>query len=101
MGWIDVGVAEQMRPGPNRVEVGEEGIAVFRKGKEFYALADMCTHAEARLSEGDLYDMTAECPLHGACFDIRDGSVRSLPAPRPVAAYPTRVRRGRLEIRME
>jgi 3-phenylpropionate/trans-cinnamate dioxygenase ferredoxin component len=53
----------------------------------FYAIADECPHESTSLSEGDLEGMTVVCPMHGSCFDIRTGSVRSLPAQEGVAAF--------------
>jgi nitrite reductase/ring-hydroxylating ferredoxin subunit len=38
------------------------------------------------------------CPLHGATFDIRDGSVTGAPATRPIQSYPLRVVDGTIEV---
>ncbi len=35
--------------------------------------------------------MEVECPLHGSRFNVIDGSVRILPATKPVASYPVKV----------
>ncbi|GII79248.1 hypothetical protein Sru01_42300 [Sphaerisporangium rufum] len=40
-----------------------------------------------RLSEGDVYDDTLECWLHGSCFDVRTGKPTGPPATRPVPVY--------------
>ena len=72
-----------------RVEVGEHRVAVFRIGTAVYAIGDRCSHAEASLADGELFDFDVECPRHGSEFDIRTGEPASLPATRPVAVYET------------
>jgi 3-phenylpropionate/trans-cinnamate dioxygenase ferredoxin subunit len=69
------------------VEVEGHRIAVFRVGGTVYAIGDRCSHAEASLAEGEIFDHTVECPRHGSEFDIRTGQPGSLPATRPVAVY--------------
>lgn len=71
----------------HRVEVAGRHVALFLVGDEVFALDDRCSHAEASLAEGDVFDHTVECPRHGAVFDLRTGAVLSLPATRGVAAY--------------
>jgi 3-phenylpropionate/trans-cinnamate dioxygenase ferredoxin subunit len=70
-----------------RVEVGEHRVAMFRVGGEIYAIGDRCSHAEASLAEGELFDFDVECPRHGSEFDIRTGRPGSFPATRPVPVY--------------
>ena len=48
-------------------------VAVFLVEGEVYALDDLCSHAEASLSEGEVFDTEVECPLHGAAFDLASG----------------------------
>lgn len=57
----------------------------------FYAIGDVCTHEEYSLSDGDLWDMSVECPQHGSRFDLRDGHVTGLPAVIPATTYPVTV----------
>ena len=70
-----------------RLEVGEHRIALFRVGESFYALGDRCSHAEASLAEGEVFDDEVECPRHGAVFGLADGEARTLPATGPVPTY--------------
>ena len=70
------------------VEVSGEPVAVARTGDEFFVLRDVCSHAEVPLSEGEIYDHTVECWLHGSCFDLRTGEPTGPPATRPVPTYP-------------
>jgi 3-phenylpropionate/trans-cinnamate dioxygenase ferredoxin component len=76
------------------VEVAGVPVAVVRTGGEIFALHDVCSHEEVPLSEGEVYDHTVECWLHGSCFDLRTGKPTGLPATKPVATYPVQVDGG-------
>ena len=73
------------------VEVNGEPVAVARTGGEVFALRDVCSHAEVPLSEGEIYDHTVECWLHGSCFDLRTGRPTAMPATVPVPVYPVKI----------
>ena len=73
------------------INIGDKQIALFNYEGEYYALDDMCSHAEASLSEGDVYDCKVECPLHGAEFDLKTGDAVTLPATKPVNKYKVNV----------
>jgi 3-phenylpropionate/trans-cinnamate dioxygenase ferredoxin component len=74
-----------------RVEVGDHRIAVFRFDDTFYAIGDQCSHAEASLAEGEVFDGSVECPRHGAEFSLETGAPESLPATKPVPVYEVKV----------
>ncbi len=85
----DIPEGEARRFVVDRVE-----IAVANVGDgTFLAVDDICSHAEASLSEGevDVDDETIECPRHGSTFDLRTGKPRSLPATLPVPTFPVKV----------
>ncbi len=73
------------------VEIGDLPVAVIRAGGEIFALQDLCSHEEVPLSEGEVYDHTVECWLHGSCFDLRTGAPTGPPATTPVPTYPVKV----------
>ena len=77
-----------------RVDVGRHRVAVFRIGGDVYAIGDRCSHAEASLAEGELYDNEVECPRHGSEFDLTTGEPATLPATQPVPVYTVRVESG-------
>ncbi len=66
-----------------------------------FALENICTHAYARLSEGRLRGTRLICPLHGASFDARDGSVLGAPAERPLVVHAVRVIDGIIEVKID
>ena len=69
------------------VNVNEDSIAVFNVEGAYFAISDRCSHAEASLSEGEVYDCKVECPLHGAEFDLRTGEALTPPASKAVVCY--------------
>jgi 3-phenylpropionate/trans-cinnamate dioxygenase ferredoxin subunit len=73
------------------VEIEDTPVAVVRVGDDVYALRDVCSHAEVALSEGDVYDHTIECWLHGSCFDLRTGKPTNPPATQPVPTYRVKI----------
>ncbi|MFS8086039.1 MAG: non-heme iron oxygenase ferredoxin subunit [Acidobacteriota bacterium] len=66
-------------------------LALFKVRGKVYCTGNLCTHAEAFLSDGYLDGFEIECPLHGARFDIRDGRVLCQPARKDIASYPVRL----------
>ncbi|MFC9976437.1 non-heme iron oxygenase ferredoxin subunit [Spirillospora sp. NPDC127200] len=88
-------VAEIPVDGALGVEVGDTPVALVRtSGDEVYAVNDICSHAEVSLSEGEVYNGTIECWLHGSCFDLRSGKPTNPPATQPVATYRVKVEDG-------
>ena len=80
------------------VDIGDVPVAVVRADGEVFALHDVCSHEEVPLSEGDVYDHTVECWLHGSCFDLRTGKPTGPPATKPVPDLPGEDR-GRRRLR--
>jgi 3-phenylpropionate/trans-cinnamate dioxygenase ferredoxin subunit len=102
MDWIRVGDADTFLDGEGaRVEVAGHRLAVFRIEDEFYVIGDRCSHADASLAEGELFDYDVECPRHGSEFDVRTGRPGSLPATRPVPTYTVRVEHGVVMVGLE
>lgn len=102
MSWTEITPVAQLPDGRGvRVEVGSHRIALFRVADEVYALGDRCSHAEASLSEGPLFDGCVECPRHGAEFDLTTGAAKTLPATKSVPVYPTKVDDGVLFLDLE
>ena len=84
----------ELPQGGSRFDVAGHRIAVFRIGDDIYALGDRCSHAEASLSEGEIFDGSVECPRHGSEFDLATGEPESLPATKPVPVYALDVDEG-------
>jgi 3-phenylpropionate/trans-cinnamate dioxygenase ferredoxin subunit len=73
---------------------GLEIAVVHAEDDNFYAVHDVCSHAEVPLSEGEVDGCTLECWLHGSRFDLRTGEPTGLPATEPVPIFPVEVRDG-------
>jgi nitrite reductase/ring-hydroxylating ferredoxin subunit len=91
--------ANQLREGAMRAcELGGREIVLCRTADGLYALDNICTHAEARMTEGRLRGGRVVCPLHGAAFDVRDGRVLGGPAVQPLAVHAVRIVNGMIEV---
>ncbi len=80
------------------IEANGKRIALCHAEGEFFAIADLCTHDNGPLGEGELSDHQVECPRHGARFDIRTGKALCLPAILPVPTYKVEVRQDEVFI---
>ncbi|MGO4957573.1 non-heme iron oxygenase ferredoxin subunit [Luteococcus sp. Sow4_B9] len=84
------------RPGQTPAE-----LAIVKVGEDIFAITDECSHAQIKLSEGEVEGCTIECWRHGARFDLRNGEALDLPATEPVAVFPTRVTDGRVLVDLD
>ena len=84
-------VAEVPAEGVIGVEVGGVPVAIARADGELFAVHDVCSHEEVALSEGEVYDHTVECWLHGSCFDLRSGKPTGPPATSAVPVYQVKI----------
>ena len=84
-------VSEVSEDGAVGVEIAGVPVAIIRAEGEIFALQDVCSHEEVPLSEGEVYDHTVECWLHGSCFDVRTGKPTGPPATKPVATYQVKI----------
>ncbi len=99
--WIRIAALQELPSGRGvRVEALGHRVAVFRINADVYAIGDRCSHAEASLAEGELFDQEVECPRHGSEFDITTGKPQSLPATKPVPVYDTKVEAGEVFLRL-
>lgn len=100
--WLDV-CAETDFDFTDRKEVtgpdGEE-IIVIRKDRQYYAVSNLCTHAQALMSGALIDGYHIECPLHGARFDIRSGRVTAPPATESLKRYAVQVSNGRVRVKL-
>lgn len=102
--WVAVLASDELPDGAvTGIEVEGRKVLLHRSGDEVHALDDLCSHAGALLSRGevsgDAGGCTVTCPLHMSVFDLRDGHIVRGPAHHPQPALPTRVRKGQIEVR--
>ncbi|WP_298967056.1 non-heme iron oxygenase ferredoxin subunit [uncultured Methylobacterium sp.] len=95
--WYDAAAVADLAEGAviGRTCAGT-AVALYRIDGAYHATADRCTHAEARLSEGEVAEGCIECPLHYGLFEIATGKALGGPVSRDLATYPVRVEGDRL-----
>lgn len=74
-----------------QVSVGRTDIALYKLDDDYYATDDICSHAYASLADGYVENGQIECPLHGACFDIKTGKALTAPASVDLKTYPVKI----------
>ncbi len=84
-------LAELPEQGTFGVELNGTSLVIVRSEGEVYALDEFCTHEEVSLVDGEIYDHTVECWLHGSCFDLRSGKPTGPPATKPLSTYQVRI----------
>ena len=62
------------------VNVNDIDILICHTSEGVFAVEDKCSHADIPLCGGQIIDNYIICPVHGAVFDLSDGSVQSPPA---------------------
>ncbi len=72
------------------IEVGNQLIALFHQGGEYYAIDDVCPHMGASLSGGEVADGVVTCPWHAWRFRLTDGAWADNPRLK-IGCYPVRV----------
>jgi 3-phenylpropionate/trans-cinnamate dioxygenase ferredoxin subunit len=97
--YLEIAPASELPNGERLfVEIEGKPIVIFNIAGQYYAIADICSHDDGPVGEGDLegYDIT--CPRHGAEFDVRTGQVMSMPAVVDIPAYPVKILDGMIQI---
>ncbi|MEK7158764.1 MAG: FAD-dependent oxidoreductase [Patescibacteria group bacterium] len=99
--WTPVAQIETMKSNqPICATVGEQKLLLCRLEDNVYAVANTCSHAGGSLCDGMLEGCIIQCPLHGARFDVTNGSIQGPPATRPQQTFPVRVRAGIVEVQL-
>ncbi len=101
MAWKRVCRADEIADGSARQIKGDNPIAVFHVGNEFFATDDTCTHAKFSLADGYIEGEEVVCALHEARFCLRTGRALSFPAVVPLRTYPVRVEGGEVFVEVE
>lgn len=91
--------AEELDNNSSRaVDVDGVNVLVCNAGGEFYAVINKCTHQASSLEGGRIRNCFISCPLHGARFDLRDGSTKGQLTQVPLETFPVRVVDGQVEV---
>jgi len=91
-GFVKVAEVGELSPGEMKVvEVGGEQILLVNVEGNIHACDDICSHAYASLSEGDLNGDEVECPLHGSAFNVVTGEALTPPAEDRIRIFEVRI----------
>lgn len=97
--FVTIAPADELPNGQRLfVDIDEEKIVIFNIAGSYYAIADVCSHDDGPVGDGELHGYEITCPRHGAVFDVRTGQVLSLPAIVDIPAYPVRVEDGQIQL---
>jgi len=97
--YLDIAPASELPSGERLfVEIAGKPIVIFNIAGQFFSIADVCSHDDGPVGEGDLEGYNITCPRHGAEFDVRTGQVMSMPAVVDIPAYPVRVVDGMIQL---
>ncbi|MBF6029798.1 non-heme iron oxygenase ferredoxin subunit [Pseudomonas sp. P115] len=71
-------------------------VALYKVEGEVFATDNLCTHGNARLSDGFLEDGQIECPLHQGRFCVKSGEALCAPLTENIRVYPVRIEGERI-----
>jgi naphthalene 1,2-dioxygenase system ferredoxin subunit len=83
------------------VRIGEHDIALYESEGEVFASSNLCTHGNARLSDGFFDGKQVECPLHQGCFDVRTGKATCAPVTTDLKVFRVRQEDGKVYVDIE
>ena len=90
--YVKVAQTDQLPVGEKMlVELENELILLVNLEGNYHAVDGLCSHANARLSAGQLNGEEVECGFHGSVFNVKTGEALCLPAKESLAVYPVRV----------
>ncbi len=97
--FLDIAPASEL-PNGERLFIEAEGrsIVIVNVAGQLFAIADICTHDDGPLGDGDIEGYNIVCPRHGAEFDVRTGQAVQMPAVVDIPAYPVRVVDGMIQV---
>ncbi len=97
--FLEIAPASELPPGERLyVEIEGKPIVIFNIAGQYFSIADVCSHDDGPVGEGNLDGYNITCPRHGAQFDIRTGRVVQMPAVVDIPAYPVKVVDGTIQL---
>jgi nitrite reductase/ring-hydroxylating ferredoxin subunit len=99
--WEKVGRVDTLdRDYPTLGKVGDIEVALCIVDGDVFALANICSHAFSRLSDGFVEGIELFCPLHHGSFDIRSGAAVASPCVDPIKVYQVKTDNGDVYIKV-
>jgi 3-phenylpropionate/trans-cinnamate dioxygenase ferredoxin subunit len=72
-------------------DVGGKAVLVCHAPERWYAVSNLCSHAQEKLECGRMLRGRITCPVHGTRFDLATGKALNPPAKGPIATYEVRI----------
>ncbi len=73
------------------IDLNGSDILICHTNNGIFAIEDRCSHADIPLCGGQIIDNFISCPIHGAVFDLTDGSVQSPPAFEDIKTFQVKI----------
>jgi len=87
-GFIKVAQVSDLKTGEMMaVTIGDDQVLLANIEGNFHAIDDVCSHAYACLSDGDIDGEEVECPLHGGSFNAMTGAPMNPPVEEPLRVF--------------
>lgn len=100
--WMDAGALADVPAGDvMAVQVAGKEIALYEVDGEVFATDNICTHGQARLSDGFLEGREIECPLHQGKFDVCSGRALCAPLTENIKTYAVRIENLRVMLKLD
>lgn len=99
--WVSVATPAQVVPGKAFLAtVGAQQIALFNFSGKYYAIDNVCSHANGPLCQGSVNGNVVTCPWHSSQFDITTGAVLEGPARRSQRSYSVKAEGNNLFVQL-
>lgn len=86
-------------PGTKKaIDVAGISVLVCHLDGRFFAVSNICSHAQEKLECGRMSRGWISCPVHGARFELASGRAMNPPATKPIATYEVRVVEDWIEV---
>ena len=100
-GFISIASLDDIKQNSNRAfDVAGRSVLICHTASGVYAVENLCSHQASPLEGGKVKAHYLFCPLHGARFDMRDGSTKGKLTQTSIATFETRVLDGMIEIKI-
>ncbi len=100
-GFISITSLDDIELNSNRAfDVAGRSVLVCHTVSGVYAVENLCSHQASTLEGGKVKAHYLFCPLHGARFDMRDGSTKGKLTKTAIATFETRVMDGMIEVKI-
>ena len=91
-GFIKVAQVSELKTGEMMaVTIGDDQVLLANIEGNFHAIDDVCSHAYACLSDGDIDREEVACPLHGGSFNAITGAPMNPPAEEPLRVFQIKI----------